>query len=112
MFGTYKNEDVTILLKDITGLVEPLSTVEREKQIQSGRHYCEMLPIEYKPSKQYLDTFYKSLRSFGRITASSVKILAQKIYHIKELHRVLAYATPLWYNRINRNLISSLLGIT
>lgn len=89
MFGTYKNEDVTILLKDITGLVEPLSTVEREKQIQSGRHYCEMLPIEYKPSKQYLDTFYKSLRSFGRITASSVKILAQKIYHIKGKNVVL-----------------------
>ena len=39
MFGTYKPEDVTILLKDITGLVEPLPASVREKQIQSGRRY-------------------------------------------------------------------------
>ena len=26
MFGTYRKEDVTILLKDITGLVKPLGT--------------------------------------------------------------------------------------
>ena len=30
MFSTYRPEDVTILLKDITGLVEPLDTAERE----------------------------------------------------------------------------------
>ncbi|MBQ7723105.1 MAG: hypothetical protein IJT57_02165, partial [Selenomonadaceae bacterium] len=56
MFGTYKPQDVTILLKDISGLVEPLPTREREKLIQAGRHYCEMLPIEYEPSEKYLQT--------------------------------------------------------
>ena len=30
MFGTYKPEDVTILLKDISGLVKPQPTEERE----------------------------------------------------------------------------------
>ena len=30
MFGTYKSSDVTILLKDITDLVEPLGTREGE----------------------------------------------------------------------------------
>ena len=30
MFSTYKAEDVTILLKDISGLVQPLPTRERE----------------------------------------------------------------------------------
>ena len=29
MFGTYQSCDVTILLKDITGLVEPMGTRER-----------------------------------------------------------------------------------
>ena len=38
MFGTYKPEDVTLLLKDITGLVEPLDTRERERRIQRGEH--------------------------------------------------------------------------
>ena len=54
MFSTYKPEDVTILLKDITGMVEPQSTEEREKLIQSGRHYCEMLPIEYSTAQAYI----------------------------------------------------------
>ena len=38
MFGTYRKEDVTILLKDITGLVKPLGTQEREARIQQGTH--------------------------------------------------------------------------
>ncbi len=47
MRTTYKKEDVELLLKDITGLVKPQSTQEREQLIQQGWHYCEMLPIEY-----------------------------------------------------------------
>ena len=49
MFSTYQSQDVTILLKDITGLVTPLGTREREARIQSGVHYSEMLPLEYEP---------------------------------------------------------------
>lgn len=33
MFGTYKENDVTILLKDISGIIAPLGTEEREKLI-------------------------------------------------------------------------------
>ena len=50
MRSSYLDHDVTILLKDITGLVEPQPAAEREKKIQSGVHYCEMLPLEYSPS--------------------------------------------------------------
>ena len=42
MFSTYQSQDVTILLKDITGLVTPLGTWEREEKIQSGVHYSEI----------------------------------------------------------------------
>ena len=31
MFSSYRAEDVTILLKDITGLVPPMATAERER---------------------------------------------------------------------------------
>ena len=41
MFSTYKPEDVTILLKDISGLVQPLPTAEREALIQQGVHYSD-----------------------------------------------------------------------
>ena len=44
MRSSYKSGDVTMLLKDITGLVNPQPTEERERLIQSGRHYSEMLP--------------------------------------------------------------------
>ena len=54
MRSSYKKEDVNLLLKDITGLVKPQPTEEREKLIQAGRHYCEMLPIEYSPSEKYM----------------------------------------------------------
>ena len=55
MRSSYLEDDVVLLLKDITGLVQPQSTEEREKLIQSGKHYCEMLPIEYVPSKKYME---------------------------------------------------------
>ena len=42
------------LLKDITGLVEPEPAEVRERLIQSGRHYCEMLPLEYVPGSAYM----------------------------------------------------------
>ena len=53
MRSSYSEKDVTILLKDITGMVEPLPANVREKYIQSGKHYCEMLPLEYKPGEEY-----------------------------------------------------------
>ena len=83
MFGTFKEEDVTILLKDITGQVKPQSTEEREKLIQGGRHYCEMLPIEYEPSEQYMKSFYSALEMYSPITADAVGRLAQLIYKDK-----------------------------
>lgn len=42
MFSTYHPEDVTILLKDITGLVKPLGTAEREAFIQSGMNTMKL----------------------------------------------------------------------
>ena len=80
MFGTYKPQDVTILLKDISGLVEPLPTREREKLIQSGRHYSEMLPLEYEPSEKYLQAYFDALNRYGKITAAAVANVAEKIF--------------------------------
>ncbi len=80
MFGTYKPQDVTILLKDISGLVEPLGTAEREKLIQSGRHYSEMLPLEYEPSEKYLRAYFDALNRFSKITAAAVANVSEKIF--------------------------------
>lgn len=79
MRTSYKPEDVTLLLKDITGLVKPQSTQEREQQIQKGRHYCEMLPIEYSPSQAYMEAYENALDVFSGETARAVGILADRI---------------------------------
>ncbi|MGN0484209.1 MAG: cysteine protease StiP family protein [Lachnospiraceae bacterium] len=79
MRSSYKKEDVEILLKDITGLVKPQPTEEREKLIQSGRHYSEMLPIEYKPTPVYMEAYEHALREYAGVTAQAVGVLADKI---------------------------------
>ncbi len=89
MFGTYKTEDVELLLKDITGLVEPLETQEREKRIQSGMHYFEMLPIEYKPSPKYLAAYYDAVERYAGMTADAVGHVAEQIWHEKGENTVL-----------------------
>lgn len=76
---SYSDEDVIVLLKDLTGKMEALDTEEREKLNQSGKHYSEMLPVEYKPTKQYLDIFDKILELNSDKLARAVSELGNKI---------------------------------
>ena len=69
-----------LLLKDITGLVEPLPTKERELLIQGGKHYCEMLPLEYRPSQDYVRIYNRALEVFSKDTALAVSRLGQMLY--------------------------------
>lgn len=77
--SSYLEDDVVLLLKDITGLVKPQSTEEREKLIQSGKHYCEMLPIEYVPSQRYLEVYRAALRDYAKPVAAAIGVLAGKV---------------------------------
>ncbi len=79
MRSSYLEEDVIFLLKDITGLVQPQSTEEREKLIQSGRHYSEMLPIEYVPTEKYMKVYREALRTYAKQVADAVGVLSDKI---------------------------------
>ncbi len=79
MRTSYSAEEVTLLLKDITGLVEPLPAEVREKRIQSGVHYSEMLPLEYRPTEKYMRTYEAALEHCAEPTARSVCVLAEKL---------------------------------
>jgi len=83
MRSSYSKDDVEILLKDITGLVEPLPAEVREKYIQSGVHYCEMLPLEYTPSEKYMYAYEEAVKNYSKATAAAVSVLAEKIYRKK-----------------------------
>ena len=79
MRSSYSSEDVKLLLKDISGLVKPQSTQEREKLIQSGKHYSEMLPIEYVPSEKYMRVYKEALINYSKPVANAVGLLSDKI---------------------------------
>ena len=77
--STFNPEDVTILLADITGMLTPKPEREREKLIQSGVHYSQMLPLEYEPSPRYIAEYYRALEGFAAETAKAVVMAAEKI---------------------------------
>ncbi len=79
MRSSFKAEDCTLLLKDITGRIEPLSAKEREPLIQSGIHYSELLPAEYQPSEQYIKQFERGLIEWSGKTADAVSAVAERI---------------------------------
>ena len=87
--SSYRSEDVILLLKDISGLITPLPTEEREKLNQSGVHYSEMLPLEYNPTPQYMEIYNKILNTFSYQTANATAILSDKLYAKYGKHLVL-----------------------
>ncbi|MEG6615765.1 cysteine protease StiP family protein [Peptococcaceae bacterium 1198_IL3148] len=80
--GSYSPEDVIFLLKDIGQLVVEQSNEERERAMQADKHYSEMLPIEYRPSVQYINLFYQSLQKSATDIAKAVGIVASAIYQL------------------------------
>lgn len=84
MHSSYDPKDVTVLLKDITGMVEPLPAEKREPLIQSGVHYCEMLPLEYDPSPDYIREYENALKRFSGITARCIAEVSERIIRDKK----------------------------
>lgn len=83
MNSSFLNDDAILLLKDISGLVEPLPASVRERKIQSGTHYSEMLPLEYRPTDDYIKIYERSLDVFGQATADAVARVSDKIIKAK-----------------------------
>lgn len=78
-FGSYSKNDVIFLLKDISDIMIEQSNLEREKAIQSGKHYSEMLPIEYQVSDTYLSLYKEKLEEYKVKLAYSVAMMCEKI---------------------------------
>lgn len=77
---SYSKEDVTILLKDLTNVMVEQSTEERERLIQSGVHYSEMLPEEKEPSKEYMELYEKALSEKKSEIALGIAVVGNIIY--------------------------------
>nr|WP_066505480.1 cysteine protease StiP family protein [Abyssisolibacter fermentans] len=81
--SSYSKDDVIFLLKDIGELIKEQNNEQREQAIQSGIHYSEMLPIEYKPSEKYMDIFYKGLKQNRNKIAVAVGVVAERILALR-----------------------------
>lgn len=87
--GSYSEKDVIFLLKDLSHISMEKDTLEREKAIQKGIHYSEMLPIEYKPSEEYMKLFYRSLADSKQKVAVAVGVVAEQIIEKRGFNTIL-----------------------
>jgi len=81
--GSYHEDDVVFLLKDVSHIVLEDSAMNREARIQLGGHYSESLPIEYQPPKEYVDLFWKAVNEYKQKVALCVGVVAEQIYQLK-----------------------------
>ncbi len=88
-FGSYSKEDVIFLLKDLSNVELERGNLEREKAIQKGTHYSEMLPIEYQVSDVYLNLYKSQLELSKDKLAYSVGVMCEKILKQKGKNVVL-----------------------
>ncbi len=86
---SYRSEDAELLLTDITGALPPLAAKEREKLIQSGVHYSELLPAEYVPSPTYFREYENGLKVWAKANAEAVQTVAEAIWAEKGKNAVL-----------------------
>lgn len=87
--GSYSPADVTFLLKDISDVQLEVALDARERAIQSGTHYSEMLPQEHLPSSDYLTLYQETLEQSAEKVAVSVGAVAEIIRDKKGPNTVL-----------------------
>lgn len=84
---SYSKEDVIILLKDLSSEMHEMSTEERERAIQSGVHYSEMLPEEKAPSEEYEQLYELALSKKRHEIALGIARVAEIMWSKRELNQ-------------------------
>jgi len=79
-FGSYRRDEVSWLLTDLSELNIEADVLERESAIQSGRaHYAESLPIEYQPDPDYQVLFDEVLSATASRLAHAVGAVSELV---------------------------------
>lgn len=77
--SSYAPDEVSFLLTDVSGLTLELDLATRERAIQGGRNYAEMLPVEYSPGARYLELFEANLSTGARSLAEQVGVVTEMV---------------------------------
>lgn len=84
---SYSKDDVIVLLKDLSTVMSEMSTDERERAIQSGVHYSEMLPEEKAPSEEYEHLYELALSKKKSEIALGIARVAEIMWNKRELNK-------------------------
>jgi len=77
--GSYRADDVTFLLTDLSDVALERPTEDREEDFARGRHYSEDLPVEYAPTEAYLRLFEASLAGAASRVATAVGVMTERV---------------------------------
>ena len=77
---SYPKEDITFLLKDVSEEFVESTLEEREKAVQTGAHYAERLPMEYRPSDEYTDLYHETVVKTKKQLAYLVGLVTRRIF--------------------------------
>jgi hypothetical protein len=77
------------MLTDLSGHRLELGLLERERAIQAGRNYAEMLPVEFAPSEQYLALFDALVARHAEQVAEHVGVVTEMALTARDGHPVL-----------------------
>ncbi|MDT4894108.1 MAG: hypothetical protein QOE97_3143 [Pseudonocardiales bacterium] len=79
-FGSYRADEVSWLLTDLSAHRLEAPTQERERAVQSGTaHYAESLPVEYQPGAEYQRLFAEALERSARRVAVAVGTVTELV---------------------------------
>ena len=84
---SYSNDDVIVLLKDLSSEMKEMSTEEREKAIQNGVHYSEMLPQEKAPSEEYEALYNKALNDKKTEIAEGIARVSEIMWAASSMYK-------------------------
>jgi hypothetical protein len=82
-FGSYDPAEVTWLLTDLSHVELEVPTEDREELIQAGRHYFEMLPVEYQPDPAYTALFHEALAEGAARLALAVGLASELVLELQ-----------------------------
>lgn len=83
MKSSYNQNDVVLLLNDVTGKVKPVTQEERNERVKNGEYVRSIIIDEYEVSKEYTDIVNNNMEQYLENTAKYVGILAEKLYEVK-----------------------------
>ena len=77
--SSYDPAECTWLLTDLSSVALEVPTEDREELIQGGRHYAEMLPVEYQPDAAYTALFHQVLATSAARLAHAVGLVGDLV---------------------------------